>query len=310
MMRFLLLSVMLVLLSGFAFGQAVNSPRSLESAKMFMLRGECDNATRAALDAREYYTRLYEEEMRKSDQPCDNNAEVYADMIDEVNEFIVELGDICDAVAPNATGDEYYAAAQQSLEANELEAAVIYANKAMRLYVETQDYEGIHRIEAFLNKIRDIPSPVNPEEYMRDAIAKYNTADFEAALSLASNAKSVYKFRQDGYGISRADSLLSKIMKAIERYEEANDYYGQALYAFEDGDHLETYMRAKRAHSIYLELNDTYGVMESERLMESSGRHIEVGDSNSNLQLFFLLALSAVSLYLVFLVANRNMKFK
>lgn len=145
----------------------------------------------------------------------------------------------------------------------DLRNSTIYAEKAMRIYSELNDSGGISKSESLVLEIKKGGMKELSDGYYSIAQDYYNSGDYGNATLYAEKAGEIYLELNDGGGISKSDLLIALIRK----HTEADNYYSIAQEFYKNKEYKNSGIYAKIAKDIYLELNDTTAITDSNTLI-------------------------------------------
>jgi hypothetical protein len=286
----------------------------LDEAKRLYLIPDCINSTDRANKAKSIYQEFRnkageEEKDLQGDERVKTN--LYNSYLNDVNSLLSKIADTCQAEQMLKTAEDFYRKSQEYYLQNNLNEALAYANNARNIFAKFKNYVGISKCDTILGQINSrVSQRGEANAYLKNAEGYYNVANFEEAAIEANKAKVIYSLVYDKDNIAKVDEFLVTVKDGVAKLNQANKNYGTAQNLMDQGNYKDALPQALEAKKLYLAINYTIGVSESDRIIVNSQEQIDAASKEfTNQAIIFgvLFILSAV-LILQFVTRKKAME--
>jgi len=257
--------------------------RTYDSAQSFFLSGDYVSAVEYAKNASQLFVEI-------SDA---NGITKTATLIKNSEEKIEEIRK--NAIASYDLAVDFYITGNNT-------QSLVYAQNAKTLYQKIRDTEGSTKAQNLINDINKLIGDYEDQQrrlamrYYQDAEDYLIAMKCENATASVMNARDIYtqfyaaasqiknpeekKAKQKLYWgfISECDALFSKIKSAcgeLRLKQQAEDYFSKAQGYFSHADYDDSLTYARRALSIYQEIENFVGISKTESLLNEINAGVE-----------------------------------
>jgi len=168
--------------------------------------------------------------------------------------------------------DQQYETAEIKFKSQQYTEAMIHAQKARMLYLDIKDFDDLPKTDILISKILEEYKLVKKKEatsLYEKALGFYGVGNYTFSLILVQEAKKIFSEVNDTDGISKSDTLISRIRGEIRVYRtmEADSNYAKALSYYNFGNYTASLYYARISKEIYAELEHYNGTLKSELLI-------------------------------------------
>jgi hypothetical protein len=262
--------------------QRREAQQHIEDAKRASIVPSVDNcisASESANKARAIYETLYSkaaEKERDLHEREQHKMKLYSALIYDVNSLMSKIQTTCGQQRMGLIAEDYYKRAQDFYLDVKLHEAISYASNARSIYENLKDYVGISKADTLIDQINNVMRQRSEaDELLKQANARYNVASFDEALTLANRAKSIYRNIRDTENVKKVDDFILDVQEGSSNLVQANRDFNFAQTHVIESDYNSALASAKAANALYVQINYSIGIDESERIILLSERKIE-----------------------------------
>jgi hypothetical protein len=272
-----------------------------DEAKRLSIIPDCINSTLQANKAKaifqEFYNKAYNKEYKlpRSEQVKIRLFDAY---LNDVNSMIARVMEACNVKTMMDIAEGFYRKSQDFYLNNNLQEALTYANNARNIFVQYKDFVGISKCDTLIDQINiRFNQQKEAETYMKVAQDNYNIAEFDEARVNANKAKTIYSAIYDKDTAQVVESFLGNVSESEGKLSEANLVFSKAKDSFDAKRYEESANGARNARTLYISVNYTFGVAQSEMIISEGQDLIDKANAdfrNKVLMFGVLFILSAV----------------
>jgi hypothetical protein len=251
----------------------------LEEAKGFFIAQDCMNSTHRAGNSKGIYIQLYNE-ARHAERDLSPTRKVktklYDSLVKEVNALISKITDFCTRENMLKTAEEFYSRSQEFYLKNNMNEALAYANNAKTIYTQYQQFVGQSKADTLIRRINlRIAQRNEAKSHLAVARSHKMIAAFERAHAEANKALLIYKSILDRDNVEKVEDFIADIETGKKNLEKAQKHFSIAQERYELEDYEAALPEAKAAKGLFVVVNFTRGIVESESIIKESERIIE-----------------------------------
>lgn len=256
-----------------------------EKAQNFYTATDYENASRYAHMAGEIYSEI-------SNSDGISKSKLLVSQIEKLSERVGT--DRIDA-------DAFYKSAEDFYFSRQYMNASAYARKAKEKYSSIGDTEGISRSNSLIGNV-NTGLTADASEYYKNATNRYNSGDYEGAISDTKKSMEIYAVIRDSDNLLKTSLLIAGIYSKLATKNYDSNNFAEALkYAQE----------SKSIYSSIVNDNDSY----KEELMQINILTGRISEKNINefnpadsIKIIVVIGISIIILYLGIRTIRRNKK--
>jgi hypothetical protein len=248
-----------------------------KSEEMLIIR-DYVNATEYARQSRSIYMEFLakaQEEEEGLPQSEKLKTKLYSSYINKVDDLFRRINSEWGSEKKKTQAETFYTKAQEYYLQGQPEFALNYIDKARIYFTDLNDYIGVSKCSALLDSINNmIAVKREADGYYNQAYSFYKTAEFENALVYVGKARNLYDRILNRRDTEKADNLTLMIRQGFELRDSASRDYQSAIEYFNAGDYGSAKLYSEKAHTMYLQINYSLGIINSEQLLNQSSEKV------------------------------------
>jgi hypothetical protein len=281
-----------------------------EEAKRLSIIPDCINATDRANKAmaiyRDFYNQAYEREKTLTTEK-QVNLNLYKAFMSDVGSVLSKIMSSCTSERMLQIAEDFYKRSQQYYLDNQLNEAIAYANNARSLFSQFKSYVGLSKCDTLITQINvRIEQRNEGDNYAKEAEAAYNVANFDYALVQNEKARVIFTGIYDRDRMDKTQNFSLRIKAGMRLLEDANLQFGKARSSFELRKYNDALPPATASNRIYTEINYSYGMQESQRIMDESQKAIDEANAKFMTNVIIFGTLFLLSAFLIVQYRSRK----
>jgi len=229
-----------------------------------LLNKDYANATETLRQARTIYQELYDQA-----DPKDGNLRgYYQRFIEDCDRLYLEISAQWGDARKKLQAEQFFTQAQQYYIDQYFDESLTYAKRSMELFEDLQDYVGVSKSSSLISTVnKRVETELMGDLNLTLAQEYLTGCDVENALVYATRARTIYETLIGSNKTQVADQTLALINESVTKKEEAAKLFNAAYEEFNAGSYNPAKSSAEQSHSIYVALNCSIGMSESESLL-------------------------------------------